>query len=749
MKNQKAVRALTLSVMTSLFMAASPAYAEVSRSEAVTAKGKTVAVEAAKENGMIIDTTNIATAADAEKAKTGAAKASEKAKKEIAQAEKDKAEMVKTADDYTPPEYTEQRRNGVTYISQAGEKERKKVGEKAYEKAKEAEAKAERAAERAKPKPGKSVLNQSTMDTTSIQKAENKYTDLQKKVAPYVGSLVTKVDLAGKITKDKNKIMEVLKMRAGSKLTASGFEDDLKSLYETGWFYEITPTFNSVPEGTQIIYNVSENPVFKQLDVEGNTKLSTEKIRNIMNLPVNEVLNTQDVNQGARKVESEYSQQGYILAKVSDVRMLPDGHLAMQVSEGIVDGFKVKGNTKTKDYVVIREMKLKKGEPFNAKAARRSMQRIYNLGYFEDVNIKLNPGEEPNTVTVEISVVETSTGSFGIGAGYSDADGFIGMITIGDKNFRGTGDKIDARWEFGGDSETNANFEVSYIKPWIDSKETTAGLTFYRMTNEYIDYNRDADEIARYYKRRTGGEITLSRVTDNEFITNSIRIKNRDDKYVKAVDGYNSDQYFEGMDSGVYQGSEEAENRQKRNFGTTRSITFSRALDTRDNVYDPREGKRTSYSVEVASFGGDFSFQKYTADFRYYYKSGKENVWAFNWGAGYANGDMPLSQRFSLGGSETLRGFKDDQYKGNSMLRASLEFRHPLMKKVEGVLFTDTGYAWSKDYDETDFHLGNMLYSAGIGLRINSPLGPLRLDYGFPLKGGHGGRFHFSFGGQF
>ena len=471
MKNQKAVRALTLSVMTSLFMAASPAYAEVSRSEAVTAKGKTVAVEAAKENGMIIDTTNIATAADAEKAKTGAAKASEKAKKEIAQAEKDKAEMVKTADDYTPPEYTEQRRNGVTYISQAGEKERKKVGEKAYEKAKEAEAKAERAAERAKPKPGKSVLNQSTMDTTSIQKAENKYTDLQKKVAPYVGSLVTKVDLAGKITKDKNKIMEVLKMRAGSKLTASGFEDDLKSLYETGWFYEITPTFNSVPEGTQIIYNVSENPVFKQLDVEGNTKLSTEKIRNIMNLPVNEVLNTQDVNQGARKVESETAT--HILAKVSDVRMLPDGHLAMQVSEGIVDGFKVKGNTKTKDYVVIREMKLKKGEPFNAKAARRSMQRIYNLGYFEDVNIKLNPGEEPNTVTVEISVVETSTGSFGIGAGYSDADGFIGMITIGDKNFRGTGDKIDARWEFGGDSETNANFEVSYIKPWIDSKETT------------------------------------------------------------------------------------------------------------------------------------------------------------------------------------------------------------------------------------------------------------------------------------
>ena len=741
MKNKKAMQSLTLSVMASLLVAATPVYAEVSRSEAVTAKGRTVAVDATKENGTITDATATGntTIEDATKAKEGAAKSVEKAKEDI----------KKSAKDYTPPEYTEERRNGVTYISKTDEETRKKVGEKAYEEAKERQAKAERDAERAKPKPGKSVLNQTAMDQTSLQGAESKYTDLQKKVAPYVGSLVTKVDLVGKMTKDKNQIMEVLKMRAGSKLTASGFEDDLKSLYETGWFYQITPTFNSVPEGTQIFYNVSENPVFTQLDVEGNTKISTDKIRSIMNLKPNEVLNTQEVNQGARKVESEYSQEGYILAKVSDVRMLPNGHLAMQVSEGIVDGFKVKGNTKTKDYVVTREMKLKKGEPFNAKAARRSMQRIYNLGYFEDVNIKLNPGEEPNTVTVEISVVETSTGSFGIGAGYSDSDGFIGMVTIGDKNFRGTGDKIDARWEFGGDSETNANFEVSYVKPWIDDKETTAGLTVYRMTNEYIDYDRDADEIARYYKRRTGEELTFSRVTDNEFITNSLRIKNRDDKYVKPVSGYNKHQYFEGIDDGVYQGSDVEQSRRERNFGTTRSITFSRALDTRDNVYDPREGKRTSYSVEVASFGGDFSFQKYTADYRYYYKVGKENVWAFNWTAGYANGDMPLSQRFSVGGSETLRGFKDDQYKGNSMLRGSLEFRHPLMKKVEGVWFFDSGYAWSKDYDEKNFHLGNMLYSTGLGLRINSPLGPLRLDYGFPLKGGNGGRFHFSFGGQF
>src|SRR5574344_289396 len=349
----------------------------------------------------------------------------------------------------------------------------------------------------------------------------------------------------------------------------------------------------------------------------------------MMNLPVNEVLNTQDVNQGARKVESEYSQQGYILAKVSDVRMLPDGHLAMQISEGIIEDFRVKGNTKTKDKVILRELKLKKGETFNSKLARRSMQRIFNLGFFEDVNIKLNPGQFPNTVSVEVTVVEQSTGNFGIGAGYSSADGFIGMVSIGDKNFRGTGDSINARWEFGADSETDRNFEIDYVKPWIDNKETKASFTFYRMTDEYIDYDGNADEIARCYKKRTGEEIGFSRVTDNEFITNSVLLKNRDDKYVKRVDSYNSHQYYEGVDDGVSYGSDVAAERQKKNFGTTRSITFGRVLDTRDNVYEPRGGKRNAYSVEIANFGGDFHFQKYQADYRYYYRSGKNNVWAF------------------------------------------------------------------------------------------------------------------------
>jgi outer membrane protein insertion porin family len=727
MTKKKAWQSLTLAVLTSMVLA-TPAYAEVSRSEAIGMNGKTVASDVTKDpNKLKIETGDGVNSTTTTTTTTTAATTQEE-----------------------PKAYRTVRKNGVTFIEKVSPEtiaKEKAAAKEAADKAAKLKAAEE---ERHRVRPGRSVLSQSVLPEGDLDKEQNKLNDIKTKVAPYIGTMVTKVDLVGKMTKDKEKIKEVLKMRAGSKITQAALEEDLKSLYETGWFYEISPTFNSVPEGTQVFYNVQENPVFKQLDVEGNTKISTVDIKKMMNLPENEVLNTKTVNEGARKVESEYSQQGYILAKVSDVRMLPDGHLAMQISEGVIEDFRVRGNTKTRDKVILRELKLKKGEPFNAKLARRSMQRIFNLGYFEDVNIKLNPGQFPNTVSVEVAVVETSTGTFGIGAGYSSADGFIGMVTVGDKNFRGTGDSINVRWEFGGDSETDSNFEVTYVKPWIDNKETTASFTFYSMTNEYIDYDRNADEIARYYKKRVGEEIGFSRVTDNEFITNSILLKNRDDKYVKPVSGYNNHQYYEGIDNGVHLGTDVANARRTRNFGTTRSITFGRTLDTRDNIYDPKTGKRNSYAVEVANFGGDFNFEKYTVDYRYYYRAGKNNVLAFNWAAGYANGDMPLSQRFCVGGSDTLRGYKDDQFKGNSMLRGSLEFRKPLIKKVEGVVFTDAGYAWSKDYDEKNFALGSMKYSVGLGLRVNSPLGPIRLDYGFPLRGEHrSGRFHFSFGGQF
>lgn len=581
----------------------------------------------------------------------------------------------------------------------------------------------------------------------SVEEAQAK---AKASLAPYIGKTITKQMVTGNTTISEAEILTALKTKPGMEFSEAGLTEDLSSIYALGWFYDLRPEFKLVPEGVQVIYHVLENPVYKNVDIEGNTVIKKDKAASLFDLEEGKIVNLKQVNKCVQKLEEEYRSNGYILARVTDVHMEQDGTLKVTVNEGLVEGFKVKGNVKTKDYVITREMRLKVGEPFNAKDARRSMQRIYNLGYFEDVNVKLNPGREPNSVEVEISVVEMNTGTFGIGAGYSSADGFVGMISLGDKNFRGTGDKINITWEFGG--EDNKNYDFTYTRPWLDSKETAATLNLYDITNEYADYNIDAEEIARYDKKRTGQELTLSRKTDSEFVTYYVTLKNRKDTYEGMADGYENDrdQYYEDRFNGSsyyedWMPSTAAE-RRAENFGTTRSLTVGTVFDSRDNVYDPHEGKRMSYSVEWGgAFGGDFDFVKLSTDYRYYYRAGGENVWALNLGAGYANGDMPLSQRFAMGGSDTLRGFEDDQFRGNSMLKATLEYRFPIVKRVQGVLFTDNGYAWDKRHED-EFDLGLIKNSFGVGLRINSPLGPVKLDYGY---GDDGGKFHFSFGGQF
>ena len=575
------------------------------------------------------------------------------------------------------------------------------------------------------------------------------------RLAPYLGKKITKQTIAGNVAISEEEIAAALKTKQGMEFTEEGLSQDLSAIYDLGWFYDMHPEFKLVPEGVQIIYHVLENPVYKDVKVNGNTVIDGKKLDACFDLEKDKIANLKQINKCVQKLEEEYRSNGYILARVTDVHMEQDGTLQVTVNEGLVEGFKVKGNKKCKDYVITREMKLKPGKPFNAKDARRSMQRVYNLGYFEDVNVKLNPGREPNSVEVEIDVVEMNTGTFGIGAGYSNADGFVGMISIGDKNFRGTGDKINIRWEFGG--EDNKNYDFSYTRPWLDDKETAATINLYDITNEYADYDINGDEIARYDKKRRGQELTFSRKTDNEFISNYVTLKNRDDIYEGEADGYEGDreQYYEEQfyrsdtdKSSKYENwmPKTAAERRKENFGTTRSITLGRIFDSRDNVYDPHEGKRMAYSVEWAGgLGGDFDFTKFTADWRYYYRAGGESVWALNLGAGYADGDMPLSQRFSMGGSDTLRGYEDDQFRGNSMVKATLEYRFPIVKKVQGVLFTDNGYAWDKRHED-EFDFGLIKNSYGVGLRINSPLGPVKLDYGY---GEDGGKFHFSFGGQF
>ena len=284
---------------------------------------------------------------------------------------------------------------------------------------------------------------------------------------------------------------------------------DRDAILNTGYFYEAYQTFKEVPEGVLITYHVMENPILRNINISGNTLYDTEDLLRIFSIRRNVVLNQKVLQNNLAEIEEKYHGDGYILMKITDIDVDKEGILNVKINEGKLEGYAVKGNQNTKDRVILREMRQKVGEPFNAKLARRSMDRVYNLGFFEDVNIKMNPGVEPNAIIMEVNVKERRTGTFGVGAGYSTRDGLLGNVTLGDKNFRGTGDAIQISFEKSA-KETDAHgFTFSYRRPWLDHRETAATFKFYNRTYQYYDYNTSGNLNERYMRRYFGGEITL------------------------------------------------------------------------------------------------------------------------------------------------------------------------------------------------------------------------------------------------
>jgi outer membrane protein insertion porin family len=553
----------------------------------------------------------------------------------------------------------------------------------------------------------------------------------------YTDMTVVSVDVVGNEKIAKEDILNVLTVKAGDKFNIKNIEQDRNNIYNTGYFYDNYPSYEVVPEGVKITYHVMENPVLNSVEILGNQVYSTDKIEDMLTVKKGEILNIRQLNTDLANIEASYRQDGYILAKLRDISIDESGNLTLTFNEGILEGYVVKGNDKTKDYVITREMRIKPGEVFDAKKARRSMQRVYNLGFFEDVSVKILPGkEDPNNIIMELTVIEKRTGSFGIGAGYSSEDGLLGMVSIGDTNFRGTGDSVKAMYEFGGDGGDDSGYSISYTKPWLDEKETTGTFRIYDRKFEYDDYDNSGDLIETYDKKNQGYELNFGRPTD-EYTMNYLGFKINDTEYRGHEDGpYNRDtsQYEEWRDN---------------NFGETRSIIASQVRDTRDNIFYPTEGTRTSLSVEYAGLGGDFDYTKLTGSVQKYYKVGHAQVLAFRGSAGYANEDLPEAALFEVGGQNSVRGYRDGQFSGNRMLMGTMEYRFPLMNKVQGALFTDVGDAWggkswgswSSIEEDLDLHA-----SVGLGLQMQTPIGAMRLDYGW---GEDGGRLHFNVGGNF
>ena len=569
-------------------------------------------------------------------------------------------------------------------------------------------------------------------DERTKEWAKNRPEDkvLETNSKQYEGQTIVDTLFEGTTALTASTAKAALSMRTGDMFTYNGLAKDRDAIYNSGYFYDLYPTFQKVPEGVIITYHVLENPILASVKIEGNTVETTEVLNALLTVKQGEILNSRTLQQNVQAIQDQYRKDGYILAKVTDMDIDRSGNLKLKINEGVLEGYKVKGNTKTKDHVILREMRQKPGEPFNSKKARRSMQRVYNLGFFEDVNIKMNPGVNPNAVIMELDVKEKRTGSFGVGAGYSSADGVIGMVSIGDTNFRGTGDAVSLTYETSGDDTDAHGYSLSYRHPWIDSKETVGTLRIYNRTYEYDDYDTNGDLKETYMRKYSGGEITLGRPV-SEYSTNYITLRNRNDDYVKHVSNGNSTPKDRSTDTDWL----------NKNFGTTRSVTIEHVTDTRDNIYNPTQGGRVSLSREVAGAGGDFNFRKLTIEDQRYHKVGHAQVIALRGQYGVGWGDISEFNQYKVGGQNSLRGYREDQFRGSRMALATLEYRFPIVSKVQGALFTDWGAAWDDGYTPKDIH-----GSIGIGLSLTTPIGPLRLDYG---RGSDGGRVHFTVGGSF
>ncbi|RJQ13707.1 MAG: outer membrane protein assembly factor BamA [Nitrospiraceae bacterium] len=488
--------------------------------------------------------------------------------------------------------------------------------------------------------------------------------------------------------------------------------------------------------------SVSEGEQYKigELKVTGNVLFESSELFKNMDIASGQVFNRSALRSTIDRIVDLYMDKGYARADIDPLIDVNEkdklANITLSLSEGglyRIGKIEISGNTKTRDKVIRREMRLDEGDIFSKQLLKRSYQRINNLNFFETVDLAPAPHAEADLIDIDVKVKEKLTGMLSIGGGYSSVDKFMIMGEITQANLFGKGLYLKFKADF---SSRRKNYNISLRDAWFMDRPISAAFSLYNESFEFPDYD----------KKASGGSVSFGKELS---------------EYVQGEIAYNLEE------AEIADVADDASSLIKDQVGRkiTSSISPSISRDTRDNYIDPTSGSRHALYTKLAGLGGD----------NYFYKSVVDSVWyfPFKWdtafsargrvgaGRGYSDRELPLYERFYVGGINTIRGLgfgeggpRDEDGEvigGDKELIFNAEYIFPISKeaKLKGVIFYDYGRAFD---DGERITLKDMRSTAGAGVRWMSPFGPLRLEWGVnldPQEDENNNKLEFSIGGVF
>jgi outer membrane protein insertion porin family len=503
----------------------------------------------------------------------------------------------------------------------------------------------------------------------------------------------------------------------------------------------------------QIVIAIDEGPQYHvgKLSFVGYKATTEEKLRAVVKMREGAIYSAKAIKDDAKAMADAYGSGGYV-----DLTIIPESSpaygglidITYRIDEGqrsYVERITITGNTRTKDKVIRREVLIAPGDVFNTVRVEVSKKRLENLGYFSKVDtFPVDTGVEGRK-NLDIQVEEKRTGSLNFGAGFSTIDSLIGFIELTQGNFditnwpslTGGGQKFRIRLQGG---TQRKDVELGLTEPWFMDRPISVSFS---------SFYHEANYLSSLYDQRNYGFSLEARKGILPYLYGTLGYR------LESVDAFN-----------IALSSSEA---LLAEFGdSTKSVvTASLVFDRRDNPFLTRHGERITYTWWVAGFpaGGTESIYGFDVEASKYWLLPWDTILLVNAEVAgvdaWKNRDrlVKIYDRLFLGGSNNLRGFefrdvgpKDihgEPLGGQSMARATIEYTFPIIAKARGAIFYDTGFVNTNPWD---YNFNNVASDIGFGLRLDLPIGPLRIDYGIPIQqaGNHGsGKFNFNVGYQF